>query len=87
MTESRPNDASAAAQVAELYRQAGMADEAIALYRKAVELAPGSPQYREYLGEYYHAQKRTEEALATWRGIADGPARESKNLRRLAESP
>jgi tetratricopeptide (TPR) repeat protein len=53
------------AQVADLVRSAGMTDEAIALYKRAVELAPDAAQYREYLGEYYHSLKRSAEALAT----------------------
>src|SRR5262249_34904375 len=52
--EARPKDAAIAVQVADLFRQAEMPEEAIALYKKAIELAPGSPQYYEYLGEYYH---------------------------------
>ena len=38
------------AQVADLLRQAELVDDALALYRKASEQAPGNPQYREYLG-------------------------------------
>src|SRR5262249_44825358 len=52
MLESRPTDAVTTAQVADLLRQADLPEEALSLYRKAVELAPGSPQYNEYLGEY-----------------------------------
>ena len=74
-----------ASQVADLMRTAGATDDAIALYKKAIELAPNAPQYREYLGEYYHSLKRSEEALATWRPIAEGANRTSKNLSRLAE--
>ena len=59
--------------------------KAIALYKKAITLSPNAAQYREYLGEYYHSLKRSEEALATWRPIAEGPNRTSKNLARLAE--
>ena len=82
---SRPRDPAIAAQVADLFRQAGFSAEAIALYEKAVALAPEAPQYREYMGEYYHTLKRPDEALAAWRGIAAGPNRNARNLTRLAE--
>ncbi len=82
---ARPKDPLAATQVADLFRHAEMTDEALELYRRAVELDPDSPQYREYLGEYYHTLKRSEEALTTWRAIAAGPNRNAKNLARLAE--
>jgi len=81
LIEARPDDASTAAQVADLFRQAGMVDEALALYRKAVGLAPGSPQNREY----HHDLKRPAEALAAWRGSAEGPGRTVANLGRLGE--
>ncbi len=82
---NRPDDAITVAQVADLFRQANLNDEATALYQKAVELAPGDPQYREYLGEFYHIQKRTDDALKTWSSIADGPQRTAENVARLAE--
>lgn len=44
----RPDDASNLAQVADFFRQANLNDEAIALYRKAVDAAPSDPQYRVY---------------------------------------
>lgn len=81
----RPKDPVIATQVADLFRQAEMPEEALVLYKKAVELAPEAAQYREYLGEYYHTLKRSEEALATWREIAAGNNRNAKNLSRLAE--
>ncbi len=62
-----------------------MVDDALALYKKAVELAPNNPQYREYLGEYLHNLKRADEAKATWAKIAEGPNKNAKNLTRLAE--
>ena len=68
---ARPRDAATAAQVADLYRQAGQSAEAIAQYEKAVALAPDSPQYREYLGEYYHtleASRRCPGRVACHRG-------------------
>jgi tetratricopeptide (TPR) repeat protein len=85
LTDARPKDPVIGAQVADLFRQAEMVEEAISLYRHAIELAPAGAQYREYLGEYYHTLKRSAEALATWRPIAEGPNRSSKNLARLAE--
>ena len=78
-------DAVIVAQAADLFRQAGLADDAIALYLRAIKLAPDATQYREYLGEYYHAMKRPADALATWRASAEGPARNAKGLGRLGE--
>jgi tetratricopeptide (TPR) repeat protein len=85
LTDTRPNDAATSAQVADLFRQAEFTDEAIALYRKAVDLAPDSPQYREYLGEYYHTLKRNDEAKAVWNAMAAGKNRNAKSLTRLGE--
>ncbi len=73
------------AQVGDLLRQADLVDEALGLYRKAIEQAPANPQYREYLGEYLHQLKRPAEAMAEWAKIAEGPNRNAKNLGRLAE--
>ncbi|QEL19722.1 DUF1583 domain-containing protein [Limnoglobus roseus] len=83
--EKKPTDPVTTSQVADLVRQAGITDEAIALYKKAIELAPNAAQYREYLGEYFHSLKRSEEALNTWRPIAEGANRNAKNLARLGE--
>jgi tetratricopeptide (TPR) repeat protein len=85
LLDARPDDATTATQVADLFRQANMAEDAIALYKKAIALAPASSQYYEYLGEYYHVLKRDEEAKATWARIAAGSNRNAKNLGRLAE--
>ncbi len=85
MVAARPTDPLVATQVADLLRHAELGDAALALYQKAVELAPTQPQYREYLGEYYHILKRPAEAQATWRQIAEGPLRTAANLTRLAE--
>jgi tetratricopeptide (TPR) repeat protein len=82
---ARPDDAPTTTQVADLFRQANMQDAALALYRKAVEQAPDDPQYREYLGEFYHILDRPDEALATWSAIAEGPRHTAVNVARLAE--
>ncbi len=50
-----------------------------------MQLAPTEPQFREYLGEFYHIQKRSEDALRTWAAIADGKLRTPENVARLAE--
>ncbi len=82
MLTARPKDPVVAAQVADLFRQADMAEDALALYRKAVELAPNEAQYYESLGEYLHALKRPDEAKAAWAKIAEPPRRDAKNLTR-----
>ena len=66
LLDVRPNDPVTTAQVADLLRQAELVDDALALYRKASEQAPGNPQYHEYLGEYLHNLKRPTEAVAAW---------------------
>ncbi|MBC8116215.1 MAG: tetratricopeptide repeat protein, partial [Candidatus Saccharimonas sp.] len=55
------------------------------LYQKAMALAPEAAQYKEYLGEYFHSLKRKDEAMATWRQMADGKAKTAANVARLAE--
>lgn len=82
---AKKDDPALTTQVADWFRQAGMNDEAIALYQRAIELSPDAPQYREYLGEFYHALKRSDEAKATWRALAEGANKNAKNLARLAE--
>lgn len=81
----RPDDALLTAQVADLCRNAELKERSFELYKKAIELAPGEPQYREYLGEYYHIEKQPELALETWAGIAAEPYRNAENLARVAE--
>ena len=85
IVEARPDDALTQAQVADLFRQSGLETEAIERYEKAIELAPGEPQYREYLGEYFHILKRPEDALKTWESIAEGKRNTAENVARLAE--
>ena len=83
--EARPNDAITHSQVADLYRQSGLEAEAIERYEKSIELAPGEAQYREYLGEYFHILKRSDEALKIWEAIAEGKRETPENVARLAE--
>ncbi|MBX3451493.1 MAG: DUF1583 domain-containing protein [Planctomycetaceae bacterium] len=83
--DARPDDALTTSQVADLFRQSNLNDEATALYEKAVEQAPSDPQYREYLGEFYHVQKQPEKALETWKQIAAGDRKSALNLSRVAE--
>ena len=85
MTDAKPKDPLIASQLADLFRQAELTDDALAMYTKAIELAPEASQYREYLGEYFHRLNRRDEALTTWRQIADGKNRTAANLGRLAE--
>src|SRR5205823_1682325 len=85
LTDAKPKDPVIATQVADLFRHAEMTEQALEQYKKAIELAPNAPQYREYLGEYYHSLKRSQEALDTWKFIAAGENRTAKNLSRLAE--
>lgn len=85
LTDNKPNDAIIASQVADLHRSAKLSEEAITLYKKAIELAPGDVQYREYLGEYYHQLDKKDEAIQIWRSIAAGDKRNTVNLVRLAE--
>lgn len=83
--ETNPKDAVLVSQVADLCRQNQMPEEAEELYRNAIQLAPQEPQYREYLGEFLHIQKRVDEAKAVWKEIAAGDLRNEVNLSRLAE--
>ncbi|WP_425618770.1 DUF1583 domain-containing protein [Anatilimnocola sp. NA78] len=82
---ARPKDALIATQVADLFRHNDLQQPALELYQRAVELAPDQPQYREYLGEFYHQLKKPAEAEATWKPIAKGKNRNATNLARLAE--
>jgi tetratricopeptide (TPR) repeat protein len=85
LTDARPDDPSTMVAVADLFRSAEMVDEAVALYQGAIAKAPGSPQYAEYLGEFYHRLKKPAEAVATWSKMAAPPNRNAKTLGRLAE--
>ncbi|MDP1562958.1 MAG: DUF1583 domain-containing protein, partial [Pirellulaceae bacterium] len=83
--EIRPDDALTVSQVADLFRQNKISDEAEKLYRRATELAPNDPQYREYLGEFLFLKGDTQEAQAVWAAIAEGDRRTVTNVARLSE--
>ncbi len=85
LVAARPTDAVTMAQVAALLRRIERTDDAIALYRKAIELAPDQAQFREYLGEYFHFLGRKSEAIVVWQSIADGDRRSADSLIRLAD--
>ena len=85
MLEPKPNDAVMVAQIADFCRQNQMLEQAESHYRKAVDLAPSEPQYREYLAEFLSIQKRPEEAKTAWQQIAQGDRRNADNLARLSE--
>ncbi len=81
----RENDPATLSRVAGLMRRAELTDRAFQLYQAAIQNAPDEPQYREYLGEYLHRLQRTDEALATWKAMAEDDRRTESNLVRLAE--
>jgi tetratricopeptide (TPR) repeat protein len=83
--KGRRPDPTVTAQVADLFRQAGLTDEALALYRQAVEQSPEQATYRVFLGEHLNSLGRTEEALAAWSEIAKGSRRTATNLQQLAQ--
>jgi tetratricopeptide (TPR) repeat protein len=85
MLQHRPDDAVVVSRVADLFRGASMADEAIKLYQRAVDLEPTNPQFREYLGEYFHALKRPDDARRMWEEMIAGDLRTTENLVRLSE--
>ena len=55
------------------------------MYRRAIDLAPEQPQYREYLGEYLQKLDRKDEALNVWNSIAEPPRDTRDNMIRLGE--
>jgi tetratricopeptide (TPR) repeat protein len=85
LLEKRGDDPVTVSRVADLLRSSESSEEAIAQYRKAIELAPNEPQYREYLGEYLHQLGRKDEAIAVWQDLASGERQTRDNLVRLSE--
>ncbi|MEM6472900.1 MAG: tetratricopeptide repeat protein, partial [Planctomycetota bacterium] len=85
LAQKRSDDPVMLAQVGDLMRRIDRSEDALELYRDAIELAPNQPQYREYLGEYLHRLDRKEEAIAAWYEIASGERATRENWIRLAE--
>lgn len=85
MLAKRGDDPVTVSRVADLLRSSGNTDAAIEQYQAAIKLAPGEPQYREYLGEFLHQLGRKDEALAAWRELAAGERESRDNLVRLSE--
>src|SRR5262249_52855378 len=85
LSAGRKADAALTEQVADLFREAELTDDGLALYREAVGQAPEVAAHRIRLGEFLLTRKRTDDALATWAGLAAGPRRTTANLRQLAE--
>ena len=85
LARQRGDDPAIQSQVADLLRGAEQVEDALAGYRRAIELAPDQTQYKEYLGEYLYRLKREDEAMEVWRSLAAGELRTRENLVRLAE--
>ncbi|MEO1618248.1 MAG: tetratricopeptide repeat protein, partial [Planctomycetota bacterium] len=85
LAEMRADDPVMLSEIADRLRAVERKEDAIRLYRKAIELDPSAPQYREYLGEYLFTLDRKEEAVETWRTLAEGERRSRETLVRLAE--
>jgi tetratricopeptide (TPR) repeat protein len=78
-------DANAVQRLAEILRAHELADEAVAEYRRALELDPSANDRRERLAEYLMALDRKPEAMAALEGlVADGRA-SGENYLRLAK--
>jgi len=82
---ARPKDAATCLQVATLFQQSGLNDDALNLFRRAAELAPQDPQYHESLGEHLHRLGRVADAVAAWKEMAAGPRRPLSDFVRLIE--
>ncbi|MCA9083764.1 MAG: tetratricopeptide repeat protein [Planctomycetaceae bacterium] len=78
-------DAAAHAEIADLYKSQSMSEQALRLYRQAVDLAPNNPAFRESLGTYCHSLGLRKEALAAWADLATETRRTPENLERLSQ--
>ena len=85
IAESNPQDPATMVQVAEILVAHAMNDQASGYFDRAILLAPGVGQYREYKGEFLAKTDRRDEALAVFEEMAAGPRRSPETLLRLAE--
>jgi tetratricopeptide (TPR) repeat protein len=69
MLQGRDRDPAIHSRVASLLANTGLVDQALAMFRKATQLAPGESQYCESLGQYLHSLGRPDEALEVWNQI------------------
>ncbi len=80
-----PEDPATMVQVAEIFRDAKLNDDAGRYFQRAIELAPGVGQYREYYGEFLIGIDRRDDALAAIKQMAEGSRRNSETLLRLSD--
>ena len=85
MLKDSPEDVVKVAHVAALMHRAGLNEESLLLYQRAMELAPDDPQHRAAAGDLLWALNRQDEANVVWTSIADGSRRSTENLIRLSE--
>ena len=85
MLATAPTDPAVYARVASLLLDAGMKQDALVEFRRAIELAPQDPHYREQLGQAFWKQDQPEEAVAAWKSIATDDRNTPDNLLHLAE--
>jgi tetratricopeptide (TPR) repeat protein len=83
--QERPKDPSRAVRTADVFRAHKLEKEAIEHYERAIELAPETTVYHEYIGEYLYQLDRRDEAVARWREIVAGRRATVGNWTRLAE--
>ena len=84
LLNARPDDTATIIMVADLMNGAQMFNKAEALYQHAIRLQPSDTSYYEYLGYFYHQQKRYAEASKTLRKIAEGSRHSAENLMQLS---
>lgn len=85
LVDLRPDDAVTLAMVAKQMQSIDRSDRAIELYEQAIAADPQSPQYREYLGKYFHDLGRQGEAIEAWKSMAADSRRSRESLVRLAD--
>ncbi len=85
IAQANPKDPASMVQVAGIFHDHGMDDDAARYFQRAIELAPDVGQYREYYGEFLIKTKQSDQALAAFKEIAAGPRKSVETLMRLAD--